>query len=114
MAQQNRRLSSANNRWEMHTPCQLDFMPLNWWLSSAFLSIADKPSTQSRNKYGESGSPCFILLDGVMKPRGSSFIRMEYEAVVSVSMAGEPILGKNTILALFVTRIPTPPYHKPR
>lgn len=73
-AWQNKMLSSAKRRWEMLTPCWLDWIPFSTLCSSAFLNRIDKFSTHKRKMYGDRGSPCLIPLEGVMKPFGSPLI----------------------------------------
>ena len=87
VAWQKMKLSSANNRWDIHTPLVQNRMPCNCFLSTAFLIREERPSAHKRNRYGERGSPCFIPLDGVMYPFGSPLMSTEYVAVCTVSMA---------------------------
>ena len=75
VALQKRRLSLANRRWDMQTPCWLDKIPCNTRVSTAFLNNADRPLAYRRNREGDNGSPCLIPLDWVMKPLGSPLIR---------------------------------------
>ena len=86
-ALQNSKLSSANNRWKMHTLFGQDNTPWISLFSVALLIILDKPSAHNKNRYGDNESPYFIPLDGWTKPLGSPFINIEYDAVHTVSIA---------------------------
>lgn len=50
VAWQKMRLSSANKRWDRQTPPLLDRTPCKCLASSVFLSIADNPSAQNKNR----------------------------------------------------------------
>ena len=50
-------------------------------LISTLLISPFNPSVQSKNKKGESGSPCLIPREGCIKPHGSPITRTEYETI---------------------------------
>ena len=77
VAWQNNKLSSANKRCEIRTPCLLDKTPLRDRFSLALLSKVESPSAHNRSKYGESGSPYFIPIEGEKKLLGSPLIIIE-------------------------------------
>ena len=81
-------------------------MPLSECPSSAFLIMTDRPSAQSRNKYGDSESPCLRPLDGEMKPRGSPLIRTEYDVVVTVYIANSTHLVSKPSLSIIGCKKP--------
>lgn len=60
VARQDKRLSSANSRWETLTPCWLDLIPFITLVSSAFLKRVDKPSAQNKKRYEHRRTPCLI------------------------------------------------------
>ena len=71
----------------MHTPFGLDKTPCSSLFSTTLLIISDKLSAQSKNRYGDKGSPCLIPLDCWIKPFGSPFIKIEYEVVLTIFIA---------------------------
>ena len=64
-----------------------DKIQCNCYDFTAFFIKEDRPSAHNRNRYGESGLPCFIPRDGVMYPFASPFMSTEYDVVWIVSMA---------------------------
>lgn len=71
------RQSSANRRCETQGACLLTHSPLDTYKGPILLSILDKPSEHSRNKYGEIGSPWCIPLDGVKLSKNTPFSLIE-------------------------------------
>ena len=68
--------------------------------------MTDRPSAHSRNKYGDSESPCLRPLDGEMKPRGSPLIRTEYDVVVTVYIANSTHLVSKPSLSIICRKKP--------
>ena len=95
-ASQNRKLSSANNKWDIHASFGQDNTPWISLFSTALPIIPDKPLAHNKNRYGDRGSPCFIPRDGWTKPLGSPFIKIEYDAVHTVSVAKFTHLPSNS------------------
>ena len=81
------KLSSANNRWDIHTLLVQDRMPCNYFLSMALLIREEWPSIHKRNRYRKRGSPCFIPYDVVMYHFNSPLMSTKYVVVCTVSMA---------------------------
>ena len=52
-------------------------------VASSFFSIANKPSTHIKKRYGEIGSPYRRPLDGVILPLGLLLINTEYDTMVT-------------------------------
>ena len=86
----------------MHTPCRLDKTPLSDRVSSTFLNKADKPSAHNKYKYGESRSPCFMPLVGVMKPFGSPLIRTECIGILSIFNGFKLVYILNLLLSSYI------------
>ena len=62
IARQNKRLSLANKRWKMHTPCWLVIIPSILWFAIAFLNRTDNPSAQSKIGMEITGPPVLFLV----------------------------------------------------
>ena len=105
-ASQNSRLSSTNSRWDMHTPFGLDKTPCSSLFSTALLIIPDRPLAQSKNRYGDKGSPCLIPLDGCIKPFSSPLIKIEYEVVLTISIANWTYFSSNPNFCITCLRNP--------
>ena len=103
-ASQNRKLSSTNNRWDIHTPFGQDNTPRISLFSIALIIFPEKPSTHNKNRYGDRGSPYFIPRDGWTKPLGSPFIKIEYDAVHTVSIAKFTHLPSNPNFSIICLR----------
>ena len=104
VAWQKMKLSSANNRWEMHTLFVHDRMPCNYCLSVAFLIRKKRYSTHNRKRYGERGSPCLIPRDGEVYPCGTPLMSTEYVAACTVAMASWAHLSSSPNLSMIALR----------
>lgn len=81
LASQKIRLSSINNKWEIHGALQHTETPLMLPLFSACFNMAKRPSLHNKKRYGNMGSPCRIPHVGWIKPLGSPFKSIEYETL---------------------------------
>ena len=86
LAIQNRRISSAKNKWVSLGPCLHNLKPLMSPLLVAFLIRPYRPSVHRRKRKGERGSPCLRALEGCIKPFGSPFTNIEYVTVFTHTM----------------------------
>lgn len=81
LALQKIRLSSVNNKWEIHGALQHTETPLILPLFSDCFNMAERPSPHNKKRYGNMGSPCRIPHVGWIKPLGSPFKSTEYETL---------------------------------
>ena len=77
-----KKLSSANNKWELGAPLQI-LQPWRSLLRSAWSIRDDHPSKQIINKQGDNGSPCRRPRHGVIGHANSPFIETLYFTVVT-------------------------------
>ena len=98
---QNRRLSSAKNKWVSLGPCLHNLNPVISPLLAAFFIRPCRPSVHKRNKNGERGSHCLRPLEGWIKPFGSPFISMEWVTVLTHTMIRPIHCSQNPIF--FIT-----------
>ena len=68
--------SSANNKWLKGWFALPILMPLRCLDASCLRKAQDKTFAQMRNRYGESGSPCFKSLAGLKGLEGLPLIRI--------------------------------------
>ena len=87
VAWQKIKLSSANRRWEIHTPFVQDNTPWRLWACISFLINENNPSTHKKNRYSGNGSPCLIPKNGVTYPWGSPLMSTEQDVTHTVSIA---------------------------
>ena len=80
---QNKRLSSANNKWVSLGPCRHRKKPLIYPIMAACWMSPCRPSVHRRKRKGDSVSPCLIPLVGCIMPWGSPFIRIEYVTILT-------------------------------
>jgi hypothetical protein len=83
VSSKNKRLSSANKRWEILGDLQQMWSSFSVLFSISFLMSQDKPSTTNRNKYGERGSLCRIPCVGVEGSNKCPLKRIEYRMMVT-------------------------------
>ena len=81
VAWQKIKLSLGKRRWEMHTPLRHDKIPCKFCDSFAFLGKFGRPLTQSKKRYGDNRSPCFISCDGLINPLDSPLISTSHTIV---------------------------------
>ena len=100
LALQNRRLSSAKNKWVSLGPCLHKLNPVISPLLAALFIRPRRPSVHKRNRNGERQSPCLRPLEGWIKPFGSPFTSMEQVTVLTHTMIRPIHCSQNPIFLI--------------